>query len=144
MSESVKPASRAWLWRGLAVVAAVLVGTFVVRYQLIEPNATEALCARDDAPAWCWIRRTFVFLFAQGLPGTDSGNTAPTAMAAIVLGVWCTITRSRWMAFAALSFGAVGLVLYRYDSAVIGVLLAALVVAREAAGRPEDAERHHA
>ena len=65
-------------------------------------------------------------------------------MVATVLGVWCTITRSRALAVAALCFGAVGFVLYRYDSAVIGVLLAALVLAREAAGRPEDAERGRA
>lgn len=135
---------RAWLWRGLLVVGVVLAGTFVARYRLIEPMAVASLCERDDAPAWCLIRHFFVFLFAQGLPGTDSAATAPASMAAVLLGVWCTITRSRTLAFAALCFGAVGLVLYRFDSAVVGVLLAALVVGREAAGRPEDAERSRA
>lgn len=140
MSEPEAQASRAWLWRGLAVVAVVLAGTLVVRYRLVEPMPVALLCEREGAPAWCFIRRFFVFLFAQGLPGTDSAATAPASMAAMVLGVWSTISRSRWMAFAALSFGAVGLVLYRFDSAVIGVLLAALVIGREAAGRPEDAQ----
>jgi hypothetical protein len=123
-----------WLWRGLLVVAIVLVGTVIAKYRLIEPMPIATLCERDDAPAWCWIRRTLVFLFAQNVAG----------MIAIVCGVWTTITRSRWLAFAALSFGAIGLVLYRFDSAVIGVLLAGLVLAREAAGRPEDAERSSA
>jgi hypothetical protein len=132
MSDSATTArpSTSWLWRGLLVVAIVLVGTLVARYRLIEPQPVATLCEREGAPLWCLTRDFFVFLFAR--------NVAP--MAAIVLGVWCTITRSRTMAFGALCFGAIGLVLYRFDSAVFGVVLAALVVAREAAGRPEDAE----
>jgi len=124
----------AWLWRGLLVVAVVLGCTLLARYRLIEPLPVATLCEREDAPAWCWLRRGFVFLFAQNLAG----------MAAIVFGVWSTITRSRVLAFVALCFGAIGLVLYRFDSAVLGVLLAALVIAREAAGHPEDAERARA
>lgn len=132
MSETTAKASgNGWLWRGLAVVALVMAGTFIARYRLIEPLPVATLCERDDAPGWCWARHTLVFLFAQNIVG----------MVAIVFGVWSTITRSRLFAFAALCFGAIGLVLYRFDSAVIGVLLAALVLAREAAGRPEDAER---
>jgi hypothetical protein len=134
MNESTKSASLAWLWRGLVLVAIVLVGTLVARYRLVEPLPVATLCEREDGPAWCLLRKAFVFLFAQNLAG----------MAAIVLGVWSTITRSRVFAFAALCFGAVGLVLYRFDSAVVGVLLAGLVLAREAAGRPEDAERSSA
>jgi hypothetical protein len=134
MNETMKPVGTAWLWRGLLLLAVVLAGTLVARYRLIEPMAVATLCERDDAPAWCLLRRLFVFLFAQNVAG----------MAAVVFGVWCTITRSRVLAFAALCFGAVGLVLYRFDSAVIGVLLAGLVLAREAAGRPEDAERGRA
>ena len=131
MSETTtKVKGNGWLWRGLAVVAIVLAGTFVARYKLIEPLPVATLCDRDDAPGWCWMRHTLVFLFAENVVG----------MAAIVFGVWSTITRSRMLAFAALCCGAVGLVLYRFDSAVIGVLLAGLVLAREAAGRPEDAE----
>ena len=134
MNETSKSPTLGWLWRGLLVVTVVLVGTIVARYRLIEPLQVAALCERDDAPLWCLLRRMFVFLFAQNLVG----------MGSVVLGVWCTITRSRVLAFAALCFGAVGLVLYRFDSAVIGVLLAGLVLAREAAGRPEDAERSRA
>lgn len=143
MNETVATHNLAWLWRGLLVVAAVLAGTFVVRYQLIEPNAVATLCEREGAPAWCWIRRFFVFLFVQAVP-TQTTVTAPVAMGAIVFGVWSTITRSRVMAFTALCFGAVGMVLYRFDSVIVGVLLAALVIGREAAGRPEDAERQQA
>jgi len=131
MSEPPKSERTLWLWRGLFVVALVLALTIVGRYRLVEPLPVATLCEREDGPAWCWLRKALVFLFAQNLAG----------MAAIVLGVWCTITRSRTLAFAALCFGAVGLVLYRFDSAVIGVLLAGLMLAREAAGRPEDAER---
>jgi hypothetical protein len=130
MNETSKSTGTGWLWRGLLLVAIVLVGTIVARYRLIEPLPVATLCERDDAPAWCLLRRAFVFLFAQNVAG----------MGAIVFGVWSTITRSRTLAFTALCFGAVGLVLYRFDSAVAGVLLAGLVIAREAAGRPEDAE----
>ncbi len=38
------------------------------------------------------------------------------------------------------TYTAPGKVLYRFDSAVIGVLLAGLLLAGDAAGRPEDAE----
>jgi hypothetical protein len=134
MNESPKSERTAWLWRGLVVVAILLGCTVLARYRLIEPLPVATLCEREDGPAWCWLRKGFVFLFAQNLAG----------MAAIVFGVWCTITRSRTLAFVALGFGAIGLVLYRFDSAVIGVLLAGLVLAREAAGRPEDAERGRA
>ena len=135
MSKPATPEKLTWLWRGLLVLAVVLGGTFFVRYRIIESLPVATLCERADA--WlvqCLVRKTFVFLFVQNVAG----------MAAIVFGVWCTITRSRWLAFAAISFGAIGLVLYRFDSAVIGVMLAALVIAREAAGRPEDAERARA
>jgi hypothetical protein len=135
MNKPASPESLAWLWRGLLVLAVVLVGTYVVRYRIIEPLPVATLCERADAMLpQCLLRKTFVFLFAQNVAG----------MAAIVFGVWCTITRSRWLAFAALCFGAIGFVLYRFDSAVIGVMLAGLVIAREAAGRPEDAERARA
>jgi hypothetical protein len=136
MNEPVKSEKVGWLWRGLAVVALVIVATLLVRYRLIEPMNIASLCERDDAPGWCWLRKAFVFLFAQ--------KPYPAAAAAIVFGVWSTIARSRTLAFAALSFGFVGMLLYRFDAAVLGVLLAALVIAREAAGRPEDAERRRA
>ncbi len=136
MTEPVKPEKTAWLWRGLLFIAVVVGGTFFVRYRIIEPMAVATLCERSDDAllAQCLVRKAFVFLFAQNVAG----------MAAIVFGVWCTITRSRVLAFAALAFGAIGLILYRFDSAVIGVMLAGLVIAREAAGRPEDAERARA
>lgn len=130
---SARPTT-SWLWRGLLVVAAVLGATLFARYRLIEPQEVATLCEREGAPTWCLARDFFVFLFVRNV----------ASMAAIVLGVWCTITRSRAMAFGALCFGLVGLVLYRFDSAVYGVLLAALVIAREAAGRPEDAEGRRA
>jgi hypothetical protein len=131
MEETTTRSGTGWLWRGVGVVALVMAGTLLAKYRLVEPLPVATLCERDDAPSYCLIRHAFVFLFAQNVAG----------MAAIVFGVWCTITRSRLFAFAALSFGAIGLLLYRFDSAVIGVLLALLVLAREAAGRPEDAER---
>ena len=134
MTDPKTPASSAWLWRGVLLVAVVLGGTLLAKYRLIEPLPVATLCERNDAPSWCVLRDAFVFTFAKNISG----------MGAIVFGVWCTITRSRALAFAALCFGAVGLVLYRFDSAVIGVLLAGLVLAREAAGRPEDAERSRA
>lgn len=114
-----------WLAGAGLFLALVIGGTLAARYRLIEPTAFAAACERHAGPwAGCLLRKVLVLLFVKNIAG----------MASTVLGVWCTITRSRGLAVAALSFGAISMVLYRFDSAVIGVLLGLLLLAREAAG----------
>ncbi len=118
-----------WLIRGSLFCLAVLVGTAVSKYRLIEPTAVATFCDVTGGTWYCLVRQGLVLMFAQNVAG----------MAAILCGVWSTITRSRSLAFAAIAFGSIGMLLYRFDSAVIGVLLALLVLAREVAGGIEDA-----
>ncbi|MEP7312317.1 MAG: hypothetical protein ABI859_07020 [Pseudomonadota bacterium] len=121
-----------WLLRGSLFCLAVLVGTAVAKYRLIEPTAVATFCDKTGGTWYCYIRQGLVLMFA---PQNVAG------MASVVTGVWSTITRSRGLAFAALAFGGIGMLLYHFDSAVIGVLLGLLVLAREAAGGIEDAPR---
>ena len=119
-----KPATRRWLVLGALAVALVIVGTVVARTRLIEPVSYAAACERHEGPWFgCQLRAALVVLFVKNIAG----------MASILFGVWATVTRTRGLALAAVAMGGVSIVLYRFDSAVIGVLLGLLVIARELA-----------
>ena len=113
-----------WLMLGSLVVALVVAGTVVAKYRIIEPTAYAAACERHEGPWFgCQLRAALVVLFVKNIAG----------MASILFGVWATVTRTRGLALAAVAMGGVSIVLYRFDSAVIGVLLGLLVIARELA-----------
>ena len=117
-------APRRWLVVGALAVALVIVGTVIARNRLIEPMSYAAACERHDGPWFgCQLRAALVVLFVKNIAG----------MASILFGVWATVTRTRGLALAAVAMGGVSIVLYRFDSAVIGVLLGLLVIARELA-----------
>ena len=119
-----KPATRRWLVLGALAVALVILGTVVARNRLIEPVSYAAACERHEGPWFgCQLRAALVVLFVKNIAG----------MASILFGVWATVTRTRGLALAAVAMGGVSIVLYRFDSAVIGVLLGLLVIARELA-----------
>ena len=123
--------SRGWLLRGAAAVLAVLGLTLLAKYQLVEPMPVASRCqVGGDYPWWCIVREGIVLLFVKNIAG----------MASVVLGAWSTIQRSPRLAFAAIGFGVIGMTLYRFDSAVLGVLLGALVIARVAAGPVQQAD----
>jgi hypothetical protein len=123
-------AGRAWLLRGSAAVLLVLGLTLLAKYRLIEPMPVASRCQTGgDYPWWCVVREGIVLLFVKNIAG----------MASVLLGAWATIQRSARLAFAAICAGVVGMTLYRFDSAVIGVLLGVLVIARLAAGPVEQA-----
>jgi hypothetical protein len=131
MSATSNPSrSNRWLVGGLLLVGLVVGATVIAKYRLIEPMAYAAACERHEGP-WlgCLLRQTLVVLFVKNIAG----------MAATLFGVWSTVTRSRGLAFAAIAMGGISMVLYRFDSAVIGVLLGLLVLAREAARRYQQA-----
>lgn len=122
-----------WLALGALAVALVIAGTIVARYRIIEPTAYATACERHEGPWFgCQLRAALVILFVKNIAG----------MASTLFGVWATVTRTRGLAFAALAMGGISIVLYRYDSAVIGVMLALLVIAREVArGQHQTADK---
>ena len=126
------PSTRSLAWvGGSAVVLALVVGlTLLGRYRLVEPMALVAACERGEAP-WllCALRQGLVVLFVQN-----------------VLGVWCTITRTRWLAVAAVALGLMSVILFRFDAAFIGITLGLLVLARALASQSSQlggAEQQH-
>jgi hypothetical protein len=134
MTQAATPlANHRWLAIGALVVALVVIGTIVARYRIIEPTAYATACDRHEGPWFgCQLRNALVVLFVKNIAG----------MASTLFGVWATVTRTRGLAFAALAMGGISIVLYRYDSAVIGVMLALLVIAREvASGQHEPADK---
>lgn len=105
----------------LATALAYFLAT-VVRTQLIEPDAVGRLCTAAPAPAWCAIRQALVMGFVHNAYGWLSVGAALLA----------AVTGWRGLAWAGLVAGVFGGVLYRFDPAGAGVLLAALVLARGA------------
>jgi hypothetical protein len=125
-------ANRAWLVYGLVAVALVIAGTLVAKFRLIEPVPYAAACERHEGPWFgCVVRGALVLLFVKNIAG----------MASTLFGVWSTVTRSRVLAFAAVALGAVSIILYRFDAAVVGVMLGLLVLAREAVRGPQQPQR---
>ena len=124
-----KPADRRWLLWGSFAVALVIGGTILGKYQLVEPVPFAAACERHEGP-WlgCLLRGALVVLFVKNIAG----------MAATLFGCWSMVTRQRPLAFAAVAMGGISMVLYRFDAAVIGVMLGLLVLARAAAGPQQD------
>ncbi|MEY4762334.1 MAG: hypothetical protein RLZZ200_2190 [Pseudomonadota bacterium] len=118
-------ADRRWLVWGSFVVALVIGGALLGKYRLVEPVPFAAACERQEGP-WlgCFTRGVLVALFVKNIAG----------MAAAIFGVWSTVTRQRPVAFAAVAMGGISMVLYRFDAAVVGVMLGLLVLARAAAG----------
>jgi hypothetical protein len=114
------------LYVGSAALAVWVGLVLLAKYQLVEPQAFAAACDAGTGPALaCLVRHAVVMGFVKNIAG----------MAATVLGLWCTVTRSLVLAFAALACGLFSILLYRFDAAVVGVLLALLVVFRAAAAQ---------
>ncbi len=126
---------RRWLLWGSLVVALVIGGTVLGKYRLVEPVPFAAACERHEGPlVACLVRGALVVLFVKNIAG----------MAATLFGFWSTVTRQRPLAFAAVAMGGISMVLYRFDAAVVGVMLGLLVLARAAAGPEQDGSTDHA
>ncbi len=111
------------------LTVAVLVGAaaFLVRKFLVEPDFMGQLCGGSGAPAWCLVRHAVVLGFVFNVYGYASVAAALLAM----------VLRFAPLAWLALGIGILGCVLYRFDPAGAGVLLAALALARLDAGGVE-------
>jgi hypothetical protein len=111
------------------LTVAVLAGAaaFLVRKFLVEPDFMGQLCGGNGAPSWCLVRQAVVLGFVFNAYGYASVAAALLAM----------VFRAAPFAWFALAIGILGCVLYRFDPAGAGVLLAALALARLGAGRVE-------
>ena len=127
MTESASP-DRRWLAWGIGLVVLALAATVFVKYRLIEPVPYASACERQQGPWFgCLVRAGFVMLFVKNIAGT----------AALLLGLWSTVTRARLFAFAAVALGGTSIILYRFDAGIVGLMLGLLVLARAAVAGPE-------
>lgn len=123
--DSCAPAARhrVSIRRGAGIALAVLTVTLAIRHMAIEPAAIAHAC--DPAP-WagaCSLRSAVIRLFVNQEVGWF----------ALAVGVLATVLRGRRLAALAIAAGTAGLVLYSYEPSAVGVLLGALVLARESA-----------
>jgi hypothetical protein len=110
----------------VAPAIAVLLLALAARHLLIEPASIAFAC--DPAP-WrggCAIRTLIIRSFVNQEVG----------WVAFGAGVVATLLRSRRIASLALALGCAGLVLYSYEPAAVGTLLALLVLVRGHAAQP--------
>jgi hypothetical protein len=114
----------------VASIVAALAVAAVVRFQIVEPEATAHLCGAAAAPWWCALRATVIAVFASNA----------LAIAAVVAGGIAIVTRRAGAALAAACLGVAGLVLYAVEAGAIGFLLGALALARPR-DRPGHARR---
>ncbi|MCG3202902.1 MAG: hypothetical protein NFCOHLIN_02788 [Gammaproteobacteria bacterium] len=117
--------------RVLLVAVLVYALAMVARTQLIEPDAVGRLCTAASAPSWCALRQALVMGFVHNVYGWLSVGAALLA----------AVTGWRGLAWPGLVAGVVGGVLYRFDPAGAGVLLAALLLARGAHPRVQNGQR---
>ena len=110
-----------------ALLAALAVGALAwwLRKGLIEPDTIGALCASAAAPVWCEVRHLLVLGLVHNVYGWFSVGAAVLAVP----------LRLPVLAGLALVSGMVGCVLYRFDPAGAGLLLAILML-----GRPQTPE----
>ncbi len=116
-------AARIALWGGV-VLAAVL----GIRYGLLEAGVLPRDCSAESASLWlCGFKTALVQSFLHQRLGWFA-----LACGALAFALSCR--RLAWWGWLA---GIAGLVLYSYDYAAVGALLALLVL-----GRPRDGAQH--
>jgi hypothetical protein len=130
LKTGIEGAWRAGLPTVRALCAALAVGALAwwLRKGLIEPDAIGTLCASASAPLWCELRHLVVLGFVHNVYGWFSLGTAVLALS----------LRSPVFGGMALASGMLGCVLYRFDPAGAGLLLAILMLGRHT---PEQGQR---
>ena len=124
----------------LATFAVALALAAAARYQLVEPAALAHACSDDPGTLTCRFRALLVALFRHQAPGWLA--------AAAGLASWLLTRRiappapvpPRWRlarvaGLLAVALGATGLVLYSFDPAAAGLVLAAIALTRIAVAR---------
>ena len=116
---------------GLTVVATCAwLAAREVRYGLVERGDLGPICDAAGPPWWCTVRVVVIQAFLH-----DAFGLASVACAALAL--W---RRSRLLAYAAVASGVVGMVLYNFTWAGLGVVAGAMILARHQDPRHQDGE----
>lgn len=118
--------------RDLALVALVLAGSALLRYQAIEPVAIRNVCGAMPWEGWCALRSLVMLPFRHREIGWIGLAVAATGYAASRLagpssdsGRLATL-----LSRLGLALGAAGLILYSFDPAAVALILGAFTLAR--------------
>jgi hypothetical protein len=104
----------------LAPALVVLLVALLARYWMIEPAEIAFACEPTPWSGACAIRSLLIRTFVNQEIG----------WIALVAGLVATLARARRIAALALACGCAGLVLYSFEPAAVGALLALLVLVR--------------
>lgn len=122
--------SAATFARIAAVALLAFLAATAIRYGLIERDDLGPACDLKDAPWWCPARMFVIRAFLhQGF--------SITSLALVAVAAW---RRAAWAAYLAIAVGTAGVVLYDFRGSALGLIGAALVLARMAGQRQQDAE----
>ena len=97
-------------WYGLTAVAVIGVGTWLFRFQAIQPFWTVGACAGANRPEFCAPRAAVLWLQYQQLFGWT----------AFVLGVAAFMLGRRWLAVLAVGIGIAAVVNYNATTGILG------------------------
>ncbi len=123
--QSMQPIQKlAWsIGAALLIIATACVLTWLARRYIVEPEAIAHACAAGERSWQCTLREWLVFGFTRNVFG----------IAAVIVGLFASISRWRSLAIAAMCAGVAGAVLYRYELSGVGLLLGVLTWVRPAA-----------
>lgn len=97
--------------------AGVLICALALRFGFIEAPALSQSCGASQE-GLCGLRSWLGIVF----------NHKPLGLASLIFGIMAYVTHRRWAAVAGLLLGTAGLVLYNYDYAAVGALLALMAL----------------
>jgi hypothetical protein len=100
-------------WHGLTVISVIGVGSWLFRFQAIQPFWTVGACAAAHRPAFCVPRQAVLWLQYQQLFG----------WAAFVLGVAAFVLGRRWLGVMAIAIGIAAVVNYNATTGILGAAL---------------------
>ena len=122
----------------LLVFVIALVVAAGLRYRLIEPADMAHACAADASAAFCWLRGWLVQGFQHQEPGWIAAIAGLIGWILAPRGAISGPTSrrlARLSGLLALAFAAIGLMLYSFDPAALGLVLGIIALTRVAAAR---------
>ncbi|MFT3801407.1 MAG: hypothetical protein QM766_09335 [Burkholderiaceae bacterium] len=117
-----RAAARPWRPSVVLTLALSVAVALALRHFAIEPPAIGHACDVARWQGWCAARTTLLMTFQHQQLG----------WIALVLGVLALWTRRAAIGHAGLVFGCLGIVLYSYDTAALGLLASLLALCRPA------------
>jgi hypothetical protein len=97
-------------WYGLTAIAVIGVGSWLFRFQFIQPFWTVGACAAANHPAFCGPRAAVLWLQYQQAFG----------WAAFVLGFAGFVLGRRWFGVLAIAIGIAAVVNYNASTGILG------------------------